>query len=588
VDETGITRDDPRDAAPSGTPAPPPRERASGPAIAAAATDAAAPRRIATVDVGSNSIRLLIAELDPTGDYRLIDDEKVVTRLSAGSGSSRRLDPDAVERSIEAIRHMRTIAEGHEVERIRAVATCAVREAEDRERFLDRVRDEAGVELEVISGEEEARLALLSVRHAFDIDSGEVATVDIGGGSTEIVLTTDGIVSHVLSLSVGAVRLSEAVPPTPRTPLRRVSRMRKTVRELVRARLGKDLPSARLMIGTGGTFTTLAEMDLARRDPAPDPEATVLVRGHELHRADVQRMLESLASMTSRERLAVPGLSPDRVEIIVAGLAIAEAVMRDLAINRLVVHDRGVRDGVLLDMARELFPRVPAKTPRPSDRTRHARRFARACNRDIAHSENVTRLALRIYDQLFQHYRDHGDGSFVSMANLERRQLLETAAILHDVGYYISYSRHHKHSYYLIVHSDLPGWSHHELELIGLIARYHRRAAPSPRHSRFARLPAADRELVRELAAILRVAVGLDRAHTGRVLDVRLAVTDGRAVFEVESETAPDVELAGAAQKRKLFERTFMLGTDFRWAGRADTEDRHPGDEQGDEQEHDA
>lgn len=548
------------------TRSPLPPADASAPAPNGAALDPTPVRRVAAIDIGSNSLRLIIAALHADGSYEVLDDEKIVTRLGRGTSVSANLDADAIEDAAAAVRTMRQIADGHGVDEIRAVATCAVREARNQREFVDAVRDQAGLEVEVISGEREADLAYASVTGAFDIGGRELAVVDIGGGSTEILLCSDGIVSQVASMSVGAVRLTEAASGKLD---RRLPRMSKIVRGHLRDHLGRPPVAPTMMIGTGGTFTCMAEMHQLRRggpNEAGDAGPMMTVRGTRLHRADVRRQLEILNRMSPRERMAVPGLNPDRAEIILAGIAIADTVMDWLGINELMVHDGGVRDGLLLEMAggRPL----PGDRPRrgPADRVTAARELARRCNRDVDHARQVERLALRIHDQLAT--EPELAAGRVALGDIANRELLQIAAILHDIGYYISYRRHHKHSWHLIMHSRLPGLRADELATVAAIARYHRRAAPRLKHAEFRRLDPAHRSVVRELAAILRLAVGFDRAHAANVKDVHLTYADGRVCFEAIADERPDADLWGAERKSVLFEKVFGVETEFTW--------RHP------------
>ena len=454
-------------------------------------------RRVATVDVGTNSIRLLVAEARSDGSYRLLDDEKVVARLGRGMSRTRMLTEEAMLESAKVIARMKDIAEGYDVEVLRAVATCAVREARNRDEFIDLVRRDAGLDLEVISGDEEGRLAFLSVRRAFDIAERDVAIVDIGGGSTEIVLSASGVVEQIHSLSLGAVRLTETTRPEDLPPDLRLKRLRKLIKKELKGRVGRSDLAPPLVIGTGGTFTTLASVEMQRQSDSGNGDAIPPnIRGFAVSRLDMRRLIENLNAMSPSSRAEVAGLSPDRADIIVAGLAIAEAVMKQLGANELQVHDRGIRDGLLLSLTSQLFPDTAPSTTGAPDRMRSVRQFAEQCHYERDHSEHVTTLALEIFDQLSA-VRER-DETIVPPALSESlvadgaRGLLETASVLHDIGYHINYSRHHKHSYHLIIHSDLAGFGHRELEIVANIARYHRRAHPKKDHPNFRRLPSAD------------------------------------------------------------------------------------------------
>lgn len=512
------------------------------------------PQRLAAIDVGSNSIRLVIAEAEPDGSYRLLDDERELVRLGAGLDSDRRLSAEAMDRAVVTIASMRAIADGYGVCALRAVGTSAVRDAVNQREFVDLVRRRSGVELEVISGEDEARLAHLSVAHRFDISEGPTAVVDIGGGSTEIILSADGVIDQIHTLPLGAVRLTDKFGGAEWCATTRYKAMRRhidaTISEAVR-----NLPvSPPMVIGTGGTFTTLANLDIQRMragryGAAPTPS----VQGYDLHRSTVRHTLDLLRRTPVRARMRMPGLPSDRADIIVAGVAIVERVMKHLGANRLRIHDRGVRDGLLLTMIRELFP-SSVGAPAPRDRLAMVRRFARACRYEEAHAEHVCRLALSIFDQLAG-VDERLDG--------EARFLLEAAAVLHDVGYMVNYAKHHKHSYHLIMHSDVEGLLPRQREIIANIARYHRRAEPKKRHENFRRLEKADREIVRVLAGILRVADGLDRTHTQRVVGVKIGMSENTAEFALTAEGAIETDMWGARRKSRLFERVFGVDALF-------------------------
>jgi len=518
--------------------------------------------RVATIDVGTNSIRLLVVEAGPDDRYRLLDDEKVVARIGRGMGRSAELTTDAMEAAAQVISHMKVIAEGYDAQVVRAVATSAVREAANREDFLALVRQTAGVEIDVISGEEEARLAWISVNNAFDLRTRDVAVIDIGGGSTEIVISTGGVIEQIDSLPLGAIRIAEAVDAS-LSPESRLKKMRKLARVRLKAEARKPASPPDLVFGTGGTFTTLASIDMLG-DPGGHDDLPRGVRGHEVSLPKLRRHLERLNAMTPAQRAAVPGLSADRADIIVAGLVIAEQAMIRVGAGKLKVHDRGIRDGLLLRIVAELFPsHADDVETRAPDRDEAVRRFAEKCRYEQDHSEHVTKLCLQIYDQLVEQLPDLPGNVRKDSA----RQLLQAAGILHDVGYYINYTRHHKHSYHLIMHSELVGFSHRELEVIANVARYHRRGHPKKTHPAYQRLSTADQRLVRHLAAILRIADGLDRSHAGNVRRVRVEVDRRTAWFGVDAERSPDVDLWGAARKSQMFARVFGMEPRFDAAG---------------------
>ena len=312
-----------------------------------------ATRNIAAIDVGTNSIRLIVAQAHPDGSYQVIDDEKKRTRLGEGADAADVLGDEPMRRSAAAIARLTKIADTYNVSALRVVATSAVREARNAPDFVRLVREQAGVDLDVISGDAEARLAYRSASHAFDLPSDTVAIIDVGGGSTEIILATAGAIERVWSLPLGAVRLSERFEPLnahadPAVMLDALARH--IDRALLDASVAPGaLPTA--MIGSGGTFTNLARISL--RDALRDTDGAA-TQGHEMRHDEITSILARLASLTDAERATVPGLSPSRADIIVAGVAIAAHVMNRLDARTLRVNKGGVRDGLLLQIASEL------------------------------------------------------------------------------------------------------------------------------------------------------------------------------------------------------------------------------------------
>lgn len=551
----------------SALPGPLPREfvrlngSATTPTGEGAATSAV---RIAAIDVGTNTIRLIVAEAQADGSYRVLDDEKEVARLGRGLDSTGELDAGAMEHSATTVARMKAIASGYGVGRLRVVGTCAVREARNRGAFTALVRERAGIDLEVISAEEEAKLAFLSAAATIDLSSGPAAVMDIGGGSTEIVLSAAGVVERVYTVPLGAVRLTERFGGAVACTAGRYKDMREHVKDELRRRIGRPPLVPRVLVGTGGTVTTLASIAIhTELGPAADGLFSGSVQGREVHRWEVKHLLDFLRKMPLRERARVNGLSPDRADIIVAGLVLVAAAMKRLGADRITAHDGGIRDGLLLTMVREMrdegsLPGGGGPGPERLDPMRSVRRFAKACGYEHRHCTHVGALSLQIFDQLATERMD----TVFTPAN---RAILEAAALIHDVGYLINYSGHHRHSYHLIVHSDLPGWSAREVNIIANLARYHRRADPKPSHGNLARLSKADRELVCALAAILRIADGLDRTHMQRVRAVHIAVAGGEARFDVEADEEPTVDTWGASRKSGLFEAVYGLRPRFEW-----------------------
>jgi exopolyphosphatase/guanosine-5'-triphosphate,3'-diphosphate pyrophosphatase len=513
------------------------------------AAPAAAGARIAAIDVGSNSIRLVVAEVLPTGGYRVLDEERENTRLAAALTKTDRLDPKAADTTVTVLRNFLSIAHGYGVSQVRAIGTSALRDAEDGPEFCDRVRKDLKLSIEVISANEEARLAFLSVARAFDISGRKVAIADIGGGSTEIVLASSGLVDQVYETKLGAVRVAEECRATGRSSAKGVEKLRNFIDRKLKKEVDKPPFVPDMLFGTGGTFTALASIIMAQQGLSGQP-----MWGFRVSRPQIRHLVADLAGMSLVERCKVVGLSPQRADTIVAGLAIIERIMRQLRVNVVQVHTRGVRDGLLLTMVQQspTPPAVPAE-----DRRAAVEEFAKNCGVDLPHARQVSRIAGSLWQQL--------TGPLGLKA--EDLEVIETAALLANVGYLINFEGHHKHSYHLIVNSELPGFERRQLQLLANAARYHRGSEPKKRHENFAELSLEDQQRVRAIAAILRVALALDRTHQQNVGDVRARVRNDLVRIVIHAQGDTEVDVWAAERKVDMFEKIF--GRKVRFAARA-------------------
>jgi exopolyphosphatase/guanosine-5'-triphosphate,3'-diphosphate pyrophosphatase len=504
--------------------------------------------RLAAIDVGSNSIRLVVAEAQPGGRYRVLDEERESTRLAASLASAGRLDEASMTASLEALRRFKSIAAGMGVETIRAIATCAVREASNGLEFCRRVRQEIDLPIEIIDSDQEARLAFESVRRRFDLAGRNTLLADIGGGSTEIVLASGDLIEAIYATKLGAVRLAEKHNQPGAWSQEDVIRMMRAIDRELRKTTEKPAVAIHQLIGSGGTFTNLASIIMASRGLARLPAA-----GARVSRADVRHLVDRLAKMTPKQRREVPGLNPDRVDIIVPGLGVIDSIMRRFRVNTLQVHAYGVRDGLLLGMIDRLQGAAGASSPSADDQVD---RFAEACGVDMNHARQVARLAGEIYDGLRQFYE---------LPPADQR-LLEAAARMQDVGYLISYEGHHKHSYHLILHSRLEAFRPEELEIVANVARYHRGSPPKKKHENFQGLSTGDRLRVRQMAAVLRLAGGLDRSHNQLVKSAAVTGTPEKVELLVAADELPEVDLWAVRRRAELFEEVFDAKLNIEWA----------------------
>jgi exopolyphosphatase / guanosine-5'-triphosphate,3'-diphosphate pyrophosphatase len=497
---------------------------------------------LAAIDIGTNSIRSIVIEPLAGGKYRILDDEKVLVRLGEGLNQTGKLTPAAWDRAMEALSRLKKIIDGYKVGSIEAVATSALRKAANGQELVAAIKERIGLDVSVISGEEEAELAALSAFHNFDLEGVRYLVFDIGGGSLELITAAGTHIEEVLSLELGAVFLTESFlkkdPVDPDDHLK----LRKYIRKTLKAYYTGDRGGMQCIVGSGGAVTSLAAMTTASSRKRYDS-----LQGHELLRSEVVHLLAMLVRKPLKERRTVPGLNPDRADIIVAGITVIDELMDFFNSNILKVNERGIREGLILRALRreKLLPQEkPVRNWQQA-----ALEFAQSCHFDEGHALHVARLSLEIFKVLAERFKLRD----------KERKLLEAAAILHDVGYFISYASHHKHSYHLIRHADLFGFTPRERELMANIARYHTKALPKKKHDEFVRLPATDRNLVSRLGGILRLADGLDRRRNGVVEEIECTLGKEGLKIRMLGKEDMSVELFGAKAKCDLLEGAFNL-----------------------------
>ena len=458
----------------------------------------------AAIDVGTNSFHLVVARVSPSGGLEILCRDKEVVRLGSGSGDMRLLADEAIDRGIGALRGLVATAASYGAD-VRAVATSAVREAENRRDFLDRAAAEAGVEVEVISGTEEARLIHLGVVQALSVYDRRIMLVDIGGGSTELLIGRGTRPLAARSVKLGHVRLTERFFLGGVADATAVADCRSYVRSFLTP-VGHDLGPLgfELAVGSSGTIATIAQMAEFLRNGAGGR----WLNNVSFSRAELGEVVDLvLAAPTPESRCAIGGLDERRADVIVAGVLLLEGVFDCFGVPSITVSGYALREGVLLDGVHaagngDAFHHL-------SDiRRESVLRIAEDFDEERPHVQHVTDLALQLFDALEGRHR----------FGLYERDLLEAAGMLHNVGRFISRGAHHKHSYYVIRSSDrLLGFTEREVELIALVARYQRKALPRVGHPEFAALPDDDRRRVRMLAGMLRVAIALDRTRGGAV-----------------------------------------------------------------------
>jgi exopolyphosphatase/guanosine-5'-triphosphate,3'-diphosphate pyrophosphatase len=435
------------------------------------------PIRCAGMDVGSNAFRLVIAEFKSPTKYKVLDRVRVPVRLGDSVFHTQRIDDATMEAALDAFREFREKMEEHEVVLHRAVATSATREAKNRAAFLERVHSETGLELEMIQGTEEARLVALGVRSKLTLDHGLSMILDVGGGSSEIAILSHGEILVVESHDVGGVRLLERAGKGP------PERVYKMVRDTLNSSrfpildFFKRRPLQRL-VGTGGNIEAIAEITSTNGSAKPNgdrPPARVTV-------PQLSRTLGQLAKLEPEERAKEYDLRPDRADVIVPAGAIFEYVAKRVRAKEIWVPFVGLVDGVLIDVARAA--RTEGKKELEVSQTRNSvLAVMKKYDVEPKHANRVSALSVSLFDQLKS---THGLGK-------RERLLLELAALLHEVGNFISASGHHRHSYYIISQSPILGVTDSELQVVANVARYHRKAPPDVSHEAYAELSSKTR-----------------------------------------------------------------------------------------------
>jgi exopolyphosphatase/guanosine-5'-triphosphate,3'-diphosphate pyrophosphatase len=499
---------------------------------------------LAALDIGTNSFHLVVARPVGGDRFETLTREREMIRLGHGGGDMKVLATEAIDRGVGALQRMRRIADSYGAA-VRAVATSAVREAANASEFLRRACEEAGVDVEVISGVEEARLIQLGVLQAVPVYDERLLLVDIGGGSTELLLGERGETIAARSFKVGAVRWTDRFFPGGIVTPRAVRACRDQTRDLLShfeqevAHHGFDVA-----VASSGTAEAIARMVHA----ATGSEPLRTYNCFEFTAGDLASVVaELLSHRTPGARARLRGLEAGRADIIVAGALILETVATTFGIERITFSEAALRDGVLLDtMSRLSGDRLGPLHHLRDVSMRSIRQLAERCDDDPAHSAHVARLAVDLFDGLAPL---HG-------LDATAREYLEAGALLANVGLVVAHSKHHLHAYYVIRNSELAGLTDAEIEVIAQIARYHRKSAPKPSHPEYSALPPADQDLVRALAAILRVAIGLDRSHRARVRGVRAEIDRKRVVLHVEGADHADtsLELHAANERKDLLE----------------------------------
>jgi exopolyphosphatase / guanosine-5'-triphosphate,3'-diphosphate pyrophosphatase len=501
---------------------------------------------LAALDIGTNSFHLIVVAVSPTGNFEIIDREKEVIRLSEGNvGDIKTIQPQSIERAIETISRFKKIAESHDAP-LRATATSAVRESQNKNEFITKVFDETDVQIEVISGLEEARLIYFGILKAVPIFNYESLAIDIGGGSTEFVVGNSGKIIFSNSLKLGAVRLSQRFFPNYILSNEKIAEAKKWVEGVVAPILngisGKNIVH---YIGSSGTILNVGMMIQSMRGEG-NKENSILNNFEFSAKELFEIEKDILSRKTPEERKYIRGLEDKRIDIIPAGIIIIATIFRELKIEKMIISDYALREGIILDSMDKLGI-CEGGTKLHNIRFESVKQLAESSKYDREHCYNSAKLSVKLFDDL------------IELHNLDdsAREYLEAAAILHDIGYHISHAQHHKHSYYIIRNSAILGFNDTEIEIIANVARYHRKSHPKKSHESFNLLSAKNKVIVKQLAAILRVGDAFDRTHKNSITDFTTHIHNGKVEIKFLTTENIDVELWSLDRRKSLFEEIY-------------------------------
>jgi exopolyphosphatase/guanosine-5'-triphosphate,3'-diphosphate pyrophosphatase len=497
--------------------------------------------RIAAIDIGTNSIHMIVVQVRPDLSFEVIDREKAMVRLGAGGLGGRALSREAIELGLQTLMRFKKLAESNGVEEVLAAATSATREARNGGEFLARIARETGIRPRVIAGSEEARLIHLAAVYGVDVGAGRAVVIDIGGGSVEITAGPAAGSQLARSFKLGVLRLTERFVKSDPISERDERKLTRHILDTIDRHCEQIVAEGfDRVIGTSGTILSLGAVAMAARGGTPQE-----LRNLRVPSKLIRRIRKEIVASNLAERLAFPGLDPRRADLAVAGVILVDTILRRLGADDLTLCDLALREGLILDYIRRNRRHIAHAESIPDVRRRSVLELAERCHYYSDHATQVVRLSLAIFDQT----RDvHG------LSDRER-EWLEYAALLHDIGAHISFARHHRHSYYLVKNGDLRGFSPDEIEVIALIARYHRRGVPRKSHAEFAQLRAGDRRAVRSLASILRVAESLDRSHSQVITGLELRTGDDDLLMHLKAGSDAELEVWATNRHLQPFER---------------------------------
>jgi len=497
-------------------------------------------RRVAAIDLGTNSFHALIVDVFPDGSFQTVDKLKEMVLL-AEKGFGQNLSPAAMDRAIEALQKIKTLSSHQNVEQVLAYATSAIREAENGGELIQRAIDEVGIKINAIPGRMEAELIGLAVRHGIQLPEKPALMVDVGGGSVEFIIGDKNQFYFLTSKKIGVARMTASFVDSDPISAKEINRLEKFYEEQLRdVAQAFATHRAGIMIGSSGTMENIGLMIAKREGKLQNLSVNEL----EFTSKQFFSLYDELIGMSRKERSKLSELDDKRIDLIAPGLVLIRFLLKEFSINKVKISSQALREGIILRYIDNEMEDLKSLATYDEPRLRSVMELVNKYEWHEDHSAHVAKLAMILFDE----FRERLDLTDVD------GELLKYSAFMHDIGYFISHRKHHKHALYIIRHSELLGFKEVEIEMMANISRYHRRSTPKMRHKYFKKLPKPIRERIKKLASILRVADGLDRSHYQNVRDIRVEKSSRKTELLIITETDPQLEIWGAMRKRSLLE----------------------------------
>lgn len=510
--------------------------------------------RLAAIDVGSNSIHMIVAQADSDGAVTTLWRLKEPVGLGRMSFPSHRLSKVAMDSAVAVLARFKQAATQRQAEKIVTVATSAVREAVNGGDLIERVRHELGLSIRLVSAKEEARLIYIAVRHAMTLKSQPHFIVDIGGGSVELIVGDEKRASILESRKLGAARMTARYVNTDPISKSDLAGLRRHYdRELAPLYESINAQKPVSAIGTSGTLENIAAM--CGSPPASNGDKS---QHGVIERGKFEQLLAELIESDTRQRSKIRGLDDQRKDQIIAGAVLVGELFEKLHLKRITLCASALREGILLDYLSRHIPDLAIRREVPDPRRRSVMDLARRCDWHRTHSEQVTMIALRLFDELRALHK----------LGAVERELIEYASLLHDIGWHIGRNKHHKHTMYLISNGDLKNFTGEEVQIVANIARYHRKANPKKQHSAYSALSRSAQRVVDVGAALLRLADGLDRSHSSVITGLHCRTDDEQVKCFLTARSDAELEIWGAQRKMKWFEKVFGREITFAMSNR--------------------